>query len=93
MVDEQADLLNRPPGSSGFSLRTVAKGSAADDMGLRGATMIANLGGQQIPLGGDILLSETLAPLGVTHLDMPATPGRIWRAIRRGPPMRAAFSV
>jgi len=55
--------------------------------------MIANLGGQQIPLGGDILLSETLAPLGVTHLDMPATPGRIWRAIRRGPPMRAAFSV
>ncbi len=26
---------------------------------------------------------DALAPLGVTHIDMPATPERIWRAIRR----------
>jgi len=26
-------------------------------MGLRGATMIANLGGDQVPLGGDIILA------------------------------------
>jgi len=57
LTDAQADLLNLPPGASGFSLKTVAKGSPADDMGLRGATMIANLGGQQVPLGGDIILS------------------------------------
>jgi len=25
---------------------------------------------------------NALAPLGVTHLDMPATPSRIWHAIR-----------
>jgi len=25
---------------------------------------------------------DALAPLGVTHLDMPATPDRVWRAIR-----------
>jgi serine protease Do len=57
LTDAQADLLNLPPGASGFSLKTVAKGSPADDMGLRGATMIASLGGQQVPLGGDIVLS------------------------------------
>ena len=25
---------------------------------------------------------DALAPLGVRHLDMPATPQRVWRAIR-----------
>ena len=25
---------------------------------------------------------DVLAPLGVAHVDMPATPERIWRAIR-----------
>ena len=27
---------------------------------------------------------NALAPLGVTHLDMPATPARIWASIRAG---------
>jgi len=27
---------------------------------------------------------DALAPLGVTHIDMPATPEKVWRAIRRG---------
>jgi carbon-monoxide dehydrogenase large subunit len=27
-------------------------------------------------------LIDALAPLGVTHLDMPATPQRVWQAIR-----------
>jgi hypothetical protein len=57
LPDDIADLLNLPPGMTGLILKTVAKGSPADEMGLRGATMIANLGGQQIPLGGDIILS------------------------------------
>jgi carbon-monoxide dehydrogenase large subunit len=25
---------------------------------------------------------DALAPLGIRHLDMPATPERLWRAIR-----------
>ena len=57
LSDTVADLLNLPPGATGFILKTVAKGSPADELGLRGATMIANLGGEQVPLGGDILLS------------------------------------
>ena len=27
-------------------------------------------------------LLDALAPLGVTHIDMPATPERVWRAIQ-----------
>src|SRR5262247_429716 len=56
LPDDIADLLNLPPGMTGMVLKTVAKGSPADDIGLRGATMIADLGGQQIALGGDIIL-------------------------------------
>jgi carbon-monoxide dehydrogenase large subunit len=26
---------------------------------------------------------DALAPLGVTHLDMPATPARVWAAIEQ----------
>ncbi len=28
-----------------------------------------------------LLILDALAPLGVTHIDMPATPERVWRAI------------
>jgi len=38
---------------------------------------------------------DALAQLGVTHVDMPATPGRVWQAIRgagREPPQHAATS-
>jgi carbon-monoxide dehydrogenase large subunit len=27
-------------------------------------------------------LADALSPLGITHLEMPATPERLWRAIR-----------
>jgi len=57
LTDEQADLLNLPPGSTGFIIKTVAKGSPAETMGLRGATMVVNLGGDPVPLGGDIILA------------------------------------
>src|SRR4030095_4012832 len=41
LTDQQADLLNLPPGSTGFIIKTIAKGSPAEAMGLRGATMLA----------------------------------------------------
>ncbi len=55
--DALADVLNLPPNATGILLKTVAKGSPADAIGLRGATMIASIGGEQVPLGGDILLT------------------------------------
>jgi S1-C subfamily serine protease len=41
---------------SAFLVKTVAKGSAAWDMGLLGGDRIATIGDQQIPVGGDIVL-------------------------------------
>jgi serine protease Do len=68
LTDEVADLLNLPPGATGFIVKTVAKGSPADDVGLRGATMIASLGGEQVPLGGDIILTIDGVPASAANL-------------------------
>ena len=55
--DELADLLNLPARSSGYIVKTVAKGSPGDQIGLRGGRMIVRIAGQDVPLGGDIILS------------------------------------
>ncbi len=68
LSNEAADLLNLPPGATGFIIKTVAKGSPGDDLGLRGATMVATLGGEQIPLGGDILLAVDGVPVSAANL-------------------------
>jgi len=57
LSDEQADLLNLPPKASGFIVKTVAKDSPGEIVGLRPATQIVNIGGQPVPLGGDIILA------------------------------------
>jgi S1-C subfamily serine protease len=57
LTDAQADLLNLPPGATGFIVKTVAKDSPGEQVGLRGATMMVNLGGSEVPLGGDIILT------------------------------------
>ena len=57
LTDQVADLLNLPPRTSGFMVKTVAKDSPADQLGLRGGTMIVNIAGLDLPLGGDIILS------------------------------------
>ena len=57
LSDRVADLLNLPPRASGFIVKNVAKGSPADQIGLRGSTMLTPIAGQEIPLGGDIILT------------------------------------
>jgi S1-C subfamily serine protease len=57
LSDEVADLLNLPNRSAGFAVKNVAKGSPADAMGIRGSTMLVQLAGEEVPLGGDIILS------------------------------------
>src|SRR5882724_3151489 len=57
LSDSQADLLNLPPGSTGYIVKTVARDSPAEQIGLRGATMVVNLGHGEVPLGGDIILT------------------------------------
>ena len=53
-----------PAGATGFLLKTVAKGSPADLMGLRGGTTYATIGGEGIVLGGDIVLTVDGIPAG-----------------------------
>src|SRR5215813_475364 len=57
LSDAEADLLNLPPGASGYIVKTVAKDSPGEQLGLRGATMVVNLGNGDVPLCGDIILS------------------------------------
>ncbi len=57
LSDELADLLNLPPKTSGYIVKTVAKDSPGALLGLRGATQIATISGQEVPLGGDIILA------------------------------------
>jgi S1-C subfamily serine protease len=55
--DEVADLLNLPARSTGFIVKTVAKDSPGDRMGLRGSRMVVRIAGEDVPLGGDIVLT------------------------------------
>jgi S1-C subfamily serine protease len=55
--DQLADLLNLPPGTTGYIVKTVAKDSPGDHIGLRGSNMVVPIAGQDVPLGGDIILA------------------------------------
>jgi serine protease Do len=57
LSDEVADLLNVPARASGFVVKTVAKDSPGDHIGLRGSRTLVRMGGQEVPLGGDIVMS------------------------------------
>jgi serine protease Do len=63
LTDEVADLLNLPGRASGFIVKTVAKDSPGDQIGLRGSRMIVKMAGQDVPLGGDIVLSVEGIPM------------------------------
>jgi serine protease Do len=56
LSEELADLFNLPPKTVGFMVKTVAKGSPAEEMGIRGGTKTAVIDGQTLVVGGDILL-------------------------------------
>ena len=57
LSDELSDMLNLPPRQTGYIIKTVAKDSPGEQIGLRGASQIVTISGQEVPLGGDILLS------------------------------------
>jgi S1-C subfamily serine protease len=57
LPDHLADLLNLPPGATGFLITNVVKGSPADEVGLRAGTTFATISGEEVVLGGDILMT------------------------------------
>ena len=52
---------------------------ATNPMGIKGAGEAGSIGASPAAINAII---DALSPLGVTHIDMPATPERVWRAIR-----------
>jgi len=62
LAPDLAPLLNIP-GRRGYLLKTVAKGSPADALGLRGGTTAATIGSDTIVLGGDLILAVDGIPM------------------------------
>ena len=60
---ELAAIFNVPQ-ATGYLVKTVAKGSPGWDMGLMGGDRIAVVAGEQIAVGGDIILSVEGLPVG-----------------------------
>jgi S1-C subfamily serine protease len=64
LTDELADILNLPSRALGYMVKTVAKGSPAEALGMKGGTTTARIGGQELVVGGDIILSVEGIPIG-----------------------------
>ena len=58
-----AQILNLPQ-ASGYLVKTVARGSAGDAVGLRGGAVLATIMGEQLVVGGDIILKVQGIPVG-----------------------------
>jgi serine protease Do len=68
LSDDMSDILNLPPRAVGYIVKTVAKGSPADTMGIRGGNSTASIAGEQIVVGGDILLTYEGIPIAAVNL-------------------------
>lgn len=58
-----AAIFNLPQ-AEGFLVKTVAKGSPAEEAGIRGGNRTATIDGQTLVVGGDVLLSVEGIPTG-----------------------------
>jgi len=56
LTGELAAMFN-VPAPAGFLVKTVAQGSTAWDMGVQGGDRLVTVGGKEIAVGGDIILS------------------------------------
>jgi carbon-monoxide dehydrogenase large subunit len=62
-----------------FELSMVELATDANPIGAKGAGQAGCIGAPQTVIHA---ILDALRPLGVSHLDMPATPSRIWHAIQ-----------
>jgi S1-C subfamily serine protease len=62
LTGDLAALLN-VPAPAGFLVKTVAQGSMAWNMGLQGGDRIVTISGQEVALGGDVILSVDDIPV------------------------------
>ncbi|HTT76772.1 MAG TPA: molybdopterin cofactor-binding domain-containing protein, partial [Candidatus Binataceae bacterium] len=62
-----------------FEITLVEAPSAANPLGVKGSGQAGCMAAPQTVMNA---ILDALAPVGVTRLDMPATPERIWQAIQ-----------
>jgi len=67
--------MDLPP----FEISMVELPTEANPLGAKGVGQAGCIGAPQTVMHA---ILDALRPLGVTHLDMPATPSRVWHAIR-----------
>jgi carbon-monoxide dehydrogenase large subunit len=56
--------------------------TAVNPLGVKGAGQAGCISAPQTIVNA---ILDALAPLGIEHIDMPATPERVWRTIRSAP--------
>jgi S1-C subfamily serine protease len=64
---ESAKVLNVPPPGEGMLIQRVAKNSPAALIGLKGGTTRATIGGENLVLGGDIILEVQGIPFSIKN--------------------------
>jgi len=75
---------NLPP----FDIRFAELPTSANPLGVKGSGQAGAIAAPQTIINAIV---DALAPLGIDHIDMPATPERVWRAIRAAPAGVSAF--
>jgi carbon-monoxide dehydrogenase large subunit len=76
-----ADMLPR------MTVATHSTRCAHNDLGVKGCGEVGTIGSPATVMNAVI---DALSPLGITHVDMPATANRIWRVIQNARLPRAA---
>jgi len=71
--------LPRADDLPGFAITLVEQPTGANKLGVKGSGQAGAIAAPQTVVNA---ILDALAPLGVRHIDMPATPEHVWRAIR-----------
>ena len=70
--------LPRADDLPGFEITLVELPTEANPLGVKGSGQAGCIAAPQTIINA---ILDALAPLGIDHIDMPATPERVWRAI------------
>jgi serine protease Do len=76
LSDETARIFNLPQ-PAGLLVLRVANNSPATDLGLQGGTVRANVGGEELIVGGDIILEIAGVPIAGDLSTVPAMEAKL----------------
>jgi aerobic carbon-monoxide dehydrogenase large subunit len=65
-----------------FTVKSNPVPTASNPLGVKGAGEAGTVGALVVLINAVV---DALRPLGVTHIEMPATPARVWQALRTAP--------